>query len=519
MSQAFPDGPIDPTDPAGLPLFSDGPSPEPKRRRGRARGSFSLPGEDAAQERDDVVVPLALRGSSAGEGGRRTTVEEVEWSLVASLRQQTADRLSQEEGGLVADQELQRERGRAIIWELLGRESTERTRAGEEPWTQQQQGRLARAVFDAVFGLGRLQPLVDDQQVENIMIFGHDRVFLEMAGGILTPASPVADSDQELIDFLSFVASRQEVNARPFSPSTPQLHLKLDGGARLAATAWVSPWPQVMIRRHRHTRISLEGLVALGSMSEVTASFLAAAIKAGRTIVVSGAQGAGKTTVVRGLCAEIPKTEIVGTFETEYELMLHEMPDRHPYVYAWEGRPGSGEIGADGRKAGEHTLMELLDGSFRFNLTRQIVGEVRGREVLAMIKAMQSGAGAISTTHARSGIDTLEKLITCVTEAGDGVTADYARRVVAAAIEIVVYVTKHVEWFEDGTGQVTRFVSEVVAVRPGEEHKGYATTHVFKAKPGTKVATPGVLPDELNELAKFGFDLTGYREQQDGDRP
>src|SRR5690606_36196642 len=138
------------------------------------------------------------------------------------------------------------------------------------------------------------------------------------------PASPVAASDEELMDFLSFVASRQQVNARPFAPSTPQLHLKLDGGARLAATAWVSPRPQVMIRRHRHTRISLEELVGLGSMSAVAASFLAAAIKAGKTIVVSGAQGAGKSTVVRGLCTDIPKTEILGTFETEYELMLHE---------------------------------------------------------------------------------------------------------------------------------------------------------------------------------------------------
>lgn len=516
MSQPSPQEQPDRTDLAALPLFTDGPTTPAPKRPGRSRGSFSLPPEQTTDAH--VVVPFEPRHPAVQEPSSWSRGGELDWALVASMRQQTADRLSQEEGGVASTSQEQRERGRAIVWDLVGRESTERARAGEEPWSLPQQEQLVKAVFDAVFGLGRLQPLVDDDQVENIMIFSHDRVVLELAGGRLVSAPPVADSDQDLIDFLTFVASRSEVNARPFSPAHPQLHLKLDGGARLAATAWVSPRPQVMIRRHRHTRISLADLVGLGSMSAVAASFLAAAVKAGKTIVVAGAQGAGKTTVVRGLCNEIPATEVIGTFETEYELMLHEMPDRHPYVYAWEGRPGSGEVGPDGRKAGEHTLMELLDGSFRFNLTRQIVGEVRGAEALAMIKAMQSGAGSISTTHARSGVDTLEKLILCVMDAGEKASPAYARHVVAHAIEIVVFATKHVEWDEEsGTGQVTRFISEIVAVSPGEEHKGYATTHVFKTAPGAMVATPGVLPDDLGDLARFGFDHAAFREQQGGE--
>ena len=68
--------------------------------------------------------------------------------------------------------------------------------------------------------------------------------------------------------------------------------------------------------------------------------------------------GVGKTTMVRALCAEIPPYEAIGTFETEYELHLHEMPDQHPIVHAWEARPGSGERGADGRQAGEFSLDE-----------------------------------------------------------------------------------------------------------------------------------------------------------------
>ena len=199
---------------------------------------------------------------------------------------------------------------------------------------------MAAAVEAALFGLGRLQPLVDDDRVENIIITGHDQVTLELTDGRLVPGPDVADSDAELIDFLVFLASRSEVNARPFSQAQPRLHLRLDGGARLAAAAWVTPRPSVVIRRHRLRQVTLADLVGLGTLTPVAASFLAAAVKARRSIVVTGAQGAGKTTLVRALCAEIPTHEAIGTFETEYELHLHELREQHPIVFAWEARPG-----------------------------------------------------------------------------------------------------------------------------------------------------------------------------------
>src|SRR3546814_2821893 len=134
----------------------------------------------------------------------------------------------------------------------------------------------------------------------------------------------------------------------------------------------------------------------------VLADFLAACVRAGKSIVVSGVQGSGKTTWVRALCSCIPPWEMIGTFETEFELHLHELVYRHKIVHAWEHRPGSGEVGIDGRQAGEFSLEEAIHHSFRFNLARQIVGEVRGPEVWNMLKAMESGPGSISTTHARS---------------------------------------------------------------------------------------------------------------------
>ena len=528
------------TDPTNLPLFAAATpggtaeaTPAPARP-GRRRGTFTLP----PGERSPA---LAVQAPGAGQGplpGARATVVPFEtvhhpgesgqqahgwdrsgrldWSLVAVLRQQTADRLSQEStGDLLKDRDGQRERGRAIIADLLARESTERARAGNDPWPLAHQDRLGRAVFDAVFGLGRLQPLVDDDQVENVMIFGHDRVVVELTGGRQVEADPVADSDEELIEFLTFVATRSEVNPRPFSPSHPRLHLRLDGGARLAAQAWVTPRPQVVIRRHRLTQVSLQDLIGMGALSPVAASFLAAVVRSGRSVVVSGAQGAGKTTMVRALCNEIPRYEVIGTFETEYELHLHEMTDRHPHCFAWEARPGSGEIGPSGRKAGEFTLEEALFDSFRMNLNRQIVGEVRGPEAMAMLKAMQSGSGSISTTHAAHALGAVDKLVTCVMEAGEHATHDFALRSVAAGIDVVVHVTKQVDPVEDGTARVSRFVSEIIALTPGEQAKGYAHTHIFKAHPGAAVALPRVLPDDYRDLVRFGFDLAAYQAEQD----
>ncbi|UJH71775.1 ATPase, T2SS/T4P/T4SS family [Ornithinimicrobium sp. INDO-MA30-4] len=144
------------------------------------------------------------------------------------------------------------------------------------------------------------------------------------------------------------------------------------------------------------------------------------------------------------MCGAIPRGQVIGTFETEYELGLHELREKHPHVFAWEARPGSGERTPDGRQSGEVTISECLDASFRFNLDRQIVGEVRGAEAMAMLKAMQSSEGSISTTHSTNAAGGIEKLVTCVMENGAHATHDYAVRAVSAGINLVVHATKNV---------------------------------------------------------------------------
>lgn len=504
----------------GLPLFNthrpSGEVPEGRRSvPGRVRGEFTLKAVPPLT-RPAAAVPFATPRAAVGEP--RHDGAALDWALVAAFRAQASEQLTRalgEDRGQMSRQE-QQELGRSIVTELLDAAAAESVTRGERAWTPERQRQLADAVFDALFRLGRLQRLVDDDSIENIIITGCDRVVLERADGTKESGPPVAESDQELIDFLGFLASRSEVNARPFSEAQPSLHLRLDGGARLAATAWVTPRPSVVIRRHRLQQVTLGDLVRRGTLTPLIASFLAAAVRARLSIVVSGAQGAGKTTMVRALCAEIPPHEDIGTFESEYELHLHEMPEQHPIVHAWEARPGSGERGADGRLVGEYSMAAQIMDSFRFFLDRQIVGEVRGPEVWSMIKVMESGSGSISTTHSRDGESAMRKLVTCAMEAGSHVTQELATSKLADTIDLIVHLHAEAIPGEAGVaGRKDRWVAEVLYVSPGEREKGYALTHVFRRVTG-RPATAHVLPDELRSLAEDGFDLAGFVREAEG---
>jgi len=482
------------TPPAGLPLFTQPVPPVAEHR--------------------DIARPLTSVGHLSTVRTTAPIGRNLDWSLVAALRAQASEQLSQsvaaDRGRL--DKLAQEELGRTIVLDLIEATVADRVNAGMPTLPVAEQDALARAVFDSLFRLGRLQPLVDDDRVENIIITGHDSVVLELIDGSQVDGPPVADSDEELIDFLVFLASRSEVNARGFSEAQPRLHLRLDGGSRLAAAAWVTPRPSVVIRRHRLMTVTLDDLVAREMLTPVAASFLRAAVRARKSIVVSGAQGAGKTTLVRALCAEIDPLEAIGTFETEYELHLHEL-GRHKIVHPWEARPGSGERGADGRMAGEFTLDDALVDSFRFNLARQIVGEVRGKEVWAMIKAMESGTGSISTTHASDAVAAIRKLVTCAMEAGPHVTHALATSKLASTIDVIVHLDMRTT-NDGGRPARRRRVAEIIALDPGERETGYATTHVFAPDPdGT--AVPAILPDSYRALAAYGFDLNSYLAQQE----
>jgi len=482
-----------------VPLFGADAVPEPTARTGRTAPTFALPLADLQRARSVASQRTAPAASE--------TTGQVDWTPAAQLRAEASKRLTARLEALDGCSEVERrELGRAVILETVQAATERRFAERGSTWTPQAQSDLAKAVFDLMFGLGRLQPLVDRDDVEDIIVIGHDRVFLNLVDGTKAPGPAVAVSDAELVHLLQDLASRANP-PREFSDAHPELNLNLDG-ARLAASMSIVHRPSVVIRRHRLVDLDLDDLVARGTLTPVMASFLAAAVRARRSMVVSGEQGVGKTTLLRALCAEIGPDEVIGVFETERELGLETMTERHPLVFSFEARPGSSEVGADGRRAGEFTLSREMWLSHRYILSRHITGEVRGPEVSEMIMAMESGSGSMSTTHAVTAAMAMEKLASCAIQSGD-FTRDAAVMKLARCIDLVVQM-RTILTGTDGHGRKQRVVDEIVAITPGEDALGYASTIVFRRHPhGTAVAH--VLPDHLRELAAHGFDIHGFQ--------
>ncbi len=464
---------------AEVPLPARAPSAVRSRRAARAAGAAG-----------NGTVPFGVASYDA---------RAVDWGLVRTFRQRASQKLAEQlRARPGVDEEDRRELGRSIVRGLLEDHARADVLGGASLMDLEDEQALAAAIFDSLFGLGRLQPLVDLPDVENIEITGHDRVLLLYADGRREIGPPVADSDEELIEFLAFLAAQRGGGERTFSSANPVLHLNLGGRARLAAIMEVSQRPVVRIRKHLLPEVTLATMTRLGTIDPVLEEFLSAAVRARKSIVVSGAQGSGKTTFMRALASALDPWESVGTLETEYEVFLHEQ-GRPREPIALEARPGSGELGPNGRRAGAITLDDLFEHMLRFNLDRIIVGEVRGGEVMAMFKALQSGAGSLSTTHAKDARDTIERLVTCVLSVH--ANEAYAARLVAQHVDLIVHLTAYPD---EGTGRRRRVVAEVIEVDTGEGHRP-AVTDLFRPGPDGR-AVPVGRPSFLDDLARVGFD-------------
>jgi len=354
--------------------------------------------------------------------------------LLSRLRSEVADGLALRAGdGLAPDD--RRELAKSIALQRLAEHSASMLSSGLPPLAPEEELEVAQWVIDALFGLGRLQQLIDDPEVENIDVNGADQVWVTYADGTKTEGPPAAASDAELIELVRSAAARLGMSERRFDVSNPELDLRLPDGSRLSAVMAVVARPSISIRRHRMKDLSLHDLVALGAMDEGVASFLAAAVRARKNIVVAGAMNSGKTTLVRALAAEIPPNERIVTIEQAFELGLDAMPDRHPDLVALEARPANTE------GEGEVSMARLVRRALRMNADRVIVGEVLGDEVLPMLNAMSQGrSGSMCTIHADSSAGVFRRIASYAIQAPERLPVEAANLLVAGALDFVVFI-------------------------------------------------------------------------------
>lgn len=350
------------------------------------------------------------------------------------LRSRVADELSRRGRGL-SSLDDRRELARTLALEELQELASRRLSEGQPPLGAIEERELAQRVLDALFGLGRLQALIEDLQIENIDVNGCDNVWVTYADGQKVRQSAVADSDDELIDILRSAAARFGLSERRFDVAHPDLDLRLPDGSRLSALMSVVSRPAISIRRHRFVDLDLHDLVNLGMLTQSQAVLLSAAVRARKNIVVAGAMNSGKTTLVRALASEIPPHERVVTIEQAFELGLDEMTDRHPDIVALEAR----EANAEGE--GEITMSRLVRRALRMNADRVIVGEVLGDEVLPMLNAMSQGrSGSMCTIHADSSEGVFRRLASYAVQAPERLPMEATNLLVGGALHFVVFI-------------------------------------------------------------------------------
>jgi pilus assembly protein CpaF len=314
-----------------------------------------------------------------------------------------------------------------------------------------------------------IAPLLDQGDVTEIMVNGPRHVYVERRGK-LQRTEHAFDGQEALMAAVRAIA---QYAGRSIGPESPILEARLPDGSRIEAVLPPAApgGPILSIRRFSRTTLSVEQLVACGSLSAQGALVLRALVTDRRNVLVAGGTGSGKTSLLGALSRYIPESERVVVIEDARELSLP-----HEHVVELEARP------ADARGRGEMSVRELFKTTLRLRPDRIVVGEIRGAEALDLIQAMTSGhGGCLSTIHATSPTDALARLETLSLMSDVELPLWALRGQIASAIDAIVQT-------ERGADGVRR-VSQIVEVEPDE--RGYALRAVYQqGKPRAACASP-----------------------------
>jgi Flp pilus assembly CpaF family ATPase len=431
----------------------------------------------------------------------------VDPGLVRRLQGRVADVLAARRNGVraggqgLADED-ERQLAQAVVAEVVAEHVADLLRGGQAPPPGLRQRELVEALHALLFGAGRLQPLLDDPQVEDILINGCDEVWLTLADGRKVAGPPVADTDAELVELVQTLGSYAGLNPRPFDAANPQLDLRLPDGSRLSATQRVCERPAVAIRRHRLTQVRLSDLVDNATLSRELAGFLTAAVRGRQNVVIAGETGAGKTTLLRALVNEIDPGERLIVVESSRELNLRAHPDLHPDVVEFEA------VLANSEGRGGVGMAELVRRTLRMAPDRVIVGEVLGPEIVAMMNAMSQGNdGSLTTIHADSPRGVFHRIAVYAMQAAEQLRWDTAHALIAGSVDFVVYLRRHRQPSGVATGGGSRRVVTDVLEVAGWDSVGVQASAVFAPGPdGQAVRDPGVHVVRQAELAGAGWD-------------
>lgn len=343
---------------------------------------------------------------------------------------------------------------------------------------------LQREVLARVGGLGPLQPLMDDPSVEEIWINAPGKVFCAR-GGRRELTNVVLGPDE----LRGMVERMLRSSGRRLDLSSPFVDATLLDGSRLHVVIpditkrhWAVNIRKFVARAH-----TLEELARLGSIPDRAARFLEAAVGAGLNIVVSGATQAGKTTLLNCLAAAIPSTSRVVTCEEVFELQVP-LPDVVSMQTRSPNLEGKGAI----------DLRRLIVEALRMRPDRLIVGEVREREALDLLIALNSGLPGMTSIHANSATEAVAKLVTLPLLAGENVTHAFIVPTVAASIDLVVHLS-----LSGGR----RFANEIRAVSGRVESDRVETTPLWERRRG-ELEWTGHQPPSMDRFEAAGIDLT-----------
>jgi pilus assembly protein CpaF len=312
------------------------------------------------------------------------------------------------------------------------------------PMTAADRLRVSQEVSDEILGHGPLEPYLRDPEVSEIMVNGHDQVYVERAGRLYPVAATFADEDH-LRRTIDKIVSRV---GRRVDESSPMVDARLPDGSRVNAV--VPPLALdgsiLTIRKFAADPYLVSDLISFGTLTPPVAELLRACVRGRMNIVISGGTGSGKTTTLNVLSSFVPDNERILTIEDAAELQL-----RQDHVLRLEARPANME----GR--GAVTIRELVRNALRMRPDRIIVGEVRDGAALDMLQAMNTGHdGSITTVHANTPRDALARMETMVLMAGLDLPQRAIREQMASAINLIVQQAR----LKDGTRRITH-ITEV----------------------------------------------------------